>query len=107
MIGAAAAIQGPTRDVKRFREHVARQNWRRAKIKLISTVRFGGTLRKKEKELDGAVEEPSVGSFRRSPIGKLLESSASYRQDAREALRVARTGMVNKLSRWKKKVRGE
>ncbi|KAL7534354.1 hypothetical protein ACHAWF_007021 [Thalassiosira exigua] len=107
MIGAAAAIQGPTRDIERFREQVSRHNWRRLKIKILSTLRFGGSLRKKQQQDD--LEEASVGSSKTwasTSLSKFLETGASYRQDAGAMLREARAGVGNKLSRWGKKVRG-
>ncbi|KAL7533863.1 hypothetical protein ACHAWF_004641, partial [Thalassiosira exigua] len=109
LIGAAAAVQGPTREVKRFREEVSYQNWHRMKIKLLTIVRFGGSLRRKarEEEDDGGPGGSRRKMYRtKSSLKVFLENAGSYRQSAREAAIEAKDNAKSKISRWGKKVQG-
>ena len=105
LIGAAAAIQDPMKEVKAFREEASYQNWRRMKIKLLTIVRFGGTLRNNNKSQAGMADAPKLQ--RRSSMAKLREASTRLRNDAKQTVAEAKDSVKNKVSRWSKKVQGK
>lgn len=105
LIAAAAAIQDPMEQVKEFREEVSYQNWHKMKIKILTMVRFGGTLRRTAKKQTGMTSSrPKVG--KRSSIARLHEKSSRLRNDTKATLNEVKESAKNRVSRWLKKVQG-
>ena len=101
MIGAAAAIQGPTEQIKAFREEVSYGNWHRIKVKLLTTVRLGGTLRKTAKE-QACI--PSIPELKRK--SSMAVATVHFFEGAKEIMNAAKSIVKNKSSRWLKKIQG-
>lgn len=75
------------------------------KIKLLTIVRFGGTLRKDAKAGGGMVSSrPKME--RKLSIAKMREASARIRNDAKATINEAKESAKNKATRWYKKVHG-
>ena len=105
LIGAAAAIQSPLKQIKAFRREEAFNNWHRMKIKLLTIVRMLGCVKYSDSKSGGGLDgKPKME--RKSSIAMLREASAKFRENAKEAVEQAKESAKNKATRWGKKVRG-
>ena len=108
MIGAAAAIEGPMNAAKAFREEVSYQNWHRMKMKVLTVIHFGGTLRRAEKgHNDNANDAPPKLKRSGSSFAQFREASAQFRSDAKATLNEAKNTLKSRLARWTKKIQGK
>mmetsp|Transcript_34507 Transcript_34507/g.83519 ORF Transcript_34507/g.83519 Transcript_34507/m.83519 type:complete len:550 (+) Transcript_34507:35-1684(+) len=101
-IGAAATIQGSMGQVQAFREELSYQNWHRMKVKLLTIIRFGGSLRAKAPQQE--VEMTSNPGMKRKM--SLREMASSYGKSVNQSFREAKDGAKSKGARWLKKIHG-
>ncbi|KAL7472238.1 hypothetical protein ACHAXS_012566 [Conticribra weissflogii] len=101
-IGAAAALKEPLEGAKAFQEKVNYENWHRMKIKLLTIVRFGGSLRNNSNG-DGLRIEGRQKMIRRKSS---FEHALAMKENFKEFTQEAKDGMKSKLARWWVKVRG-
>mmetsp|Transcript_17366 Transcript_17366/g.28529 ORF Transcript_17366/g.28529 Transcript_17366/m.28529 type:complete len:566 (+) Transcript_17366:232-1929(+) len=106
LIGAAAAIQTPLKQIKDWRREEAFNNWHRMKIKLLTIVRMLGCVRYSESRKGGSMGGDRAKLQRKSSIAMLREASAKFKENAKETIEVAKEGAKNKATRWAKKIRG-
>lgn len=106
LIGAAAAIQTPLKQIKAFRREEAFNNWHRMKIKLLTIVRMLGCVRYSESKSGGGMGGDRPKMQRKSSIAMLREASVRLKENAKETYEVAKEGAKNKATRWAKKVQG-
>ena len=105
MIGAAAAIQTPLKQVKAFRKEEAFNNWHRLKIKLLTIVRMLGVLRYSDDKTGGMTGKPK-SEKRKSSFELIREASVRIRENAKDTVDEVKKAAKNKATRWAKKVRG-
>ena len=92
--------------VKAFRDDVSYQNWHRMKIKLLTVIRFGGSLRSKvDQQKDARVSKPKLRR-KSSSMEMIHEASKRLRQDAKQTFHEVKDGAKTKVSRWFKKIQG-
>ena len=106
MIGAAAAIQTPLKQVKAFRKEEAFNNWHRLKIKLLTIVRMLGVLRYSDDKKGGGISDKPKLEKRKSSVQLLREASVRLRENAKETAEEVKEAAKKKATRWGKKVRG-
>ena len=92
--------------IKEFREKVSYDNWHRMKIKLLTIVRFMGTLRWEEKRQAGMVDDSSSKLKRKPILEKFREASVRFKKDSKKTIIEVKDSAQMKLSRWGKKVQG-
>ena len=110
LIGAAAAIQAPLKQIKAYRHELAQQNWHRLKIKVLTIIRFGGCLRQKADDNATKVEEEANmrGSMnKRMSFASIRALTTSYREDAKGVILEAKNSAKMKITRWTKKIQGK
>jgi hypothetical protein len=106
MIGAAAACQAPLKQVKEMNDKIRNENWHRLKIKLLTIVRFGGSLRR-NKSIEG---NPNGGKHyekaKTSSFVLLRDASRRLKEDFKSTVIEAKDEAKTKISRWWQKVQG-
>ena len=106
LIGAAAAIQTPLKQIKAFRREEAFNNWHRMKIKLLTIVRMLGCVHYSESKKGGGLGGDKPRLEKKSSMAMLREASARFKENAKETIEEAKESAKNKATRWGKKVRG-
>mmetsp|Transcript_2054 Transcript_2054/g.4301 ORF Transcript_2054/g.4301 Transcript_2054/m.4301 type:complete len:598 (+) Transcript_2054:26-1819(+) len=101
-IGAAAALKEPLEGAKAFQEKVQYENWHRMKIKLLTIVRFGGSLR----------NSSNGDSFQIQGRQKIIRRKSSFehalimKENIKQFTQEAKDDTKLKLARWWVKVHG-
>jgi len=106
LIGAAAAFRAPQKESEAFLRHNMDQTWRRVKTKILTIMRFGGSLRaKKRDELEVSSDRQKVRR-RRSSIERVHEFSLRVRKDFKKTALQVKNDFQTKVNRWYTKMHG-
>mmetsp|Transcript_25429 Transcript_25429/g.39931 ORF Transcript_25429/g.39931 Transcript_25429/m.39931 type:complete len:564 (-) Transcript_25429:73-1764(-) len=107
LIGAAAAFRAPQKESNTFLKENAHQTWRRVRTKVLTIMRFGGTLRAKKKDgahnsLKGSKQERT----KKSTLARIHEVSVRLRTDFKKTATQAKDDLQAKANRWVTKMHG-
>lgn len=108
LIGAAAAFRAPEKESNKFLEENAHETWRRVRIKILTIMRFGGTIRAKKRDgAHGSLKGSKRKLIRRKSIfKKMYETSVRFRKDFKTAAVQAKDDLKTKANRWVTKMHG-
>ncbi len=107
LIGAAAAFRAPQKESNRFLEVNAHTTWRRVRTKILTIMRFGGTLRAKKRDgAHGSLGGSKQKRMKKSTLAKMRDVSARFREDFKSAALQAKDDLQTKANRWVTKMHG-
>ncbi len=107
LIGAAAAFRAPQKESNRFLEVNAHQTWRRVKTKILTIMRFGGSLRAKNRDgAQGSMGGSKEKRMKKSTLKKMHEASVRFRKDFKSTALQAKDDLQTKANRWVTKMHG-
>ncbi len=107
LIGAAAAFRAPQKESNAFLKENAHQTWRRVRTKVLTIMRFGGSLRAKKKDgahnsLKGSKQERT----KKSTLARIHEVTVRLRTDFKKTAIQAKDDLQEKANRWVTKMHG-
>mmetsp|Transcript_14784 Transcript_14784/g.30283 ORF Transcript_14784/g.30283 Transcript_14784/m.30283 type:complete len:554 (+) Transcript_14784:423-2084(+) len=107
MIGAAAAFRPAQEASEAYLQEKSHQTWRRVKIKILTIMRFGGSLRaKKNGGPQASSGDDKKNGKRRSTFAKVHELSVRVRKDFKKTAIQAKDDLETKANRWVSKMHG-
>ena len=107
LIGAAAAFRAPQKESNRFLEENANDTWRRVRIKILTIMRFGGTIRSKKRDgAHGSLKGGKQPRMKKSTLAKMHEVSVRLRKDFKTTALQAKDDLQTKANRWVTKMHG-